>query len=93
LRSLKERRAFSGHGGGSIIGAEAMSLSVLKVVLWIFGIRGHIPQNDDFGDGRSGSSFAANCGPLTRVLAAFIVVVGLLSLVVWAAVWLAIKLL
>jgi hypothetical protein len=73
-------------------GAEAMSLFVLDAVLWIFGIRGHIPQDDGFPTGRSQSS-AANTGALMRVLAAVVTSVVFLSLVLWAAVWLAIKLL
>ncbi|HEY5131102.1 MAG TPA: hypothetical protein VIJ35_28075 [Bradyrhizobium sp.] len=74
------------------IGAEAMSLFVLDAVLWIFGIRGHIPRNDGFPSGRS-ESFAANTGALMRVLAAVAMSVVFLSLVLWAAVWLAIRLL
>jgi hypothetical protein len=74
-----------------------MSLFVLDLfldaVLWIFAIRGHIPQNDGFPAGRSGSPFASSTGTLTRVLAIAVVSIGLLSLVLWAAVWLAIKLL
>jgi hypothetical protein len=70
-----------------------MSLPVLKIVPWIFGIRGHIPQDDDFRGDRDESSLGAKFNPLARVLAAFAVVVVLLSLVLWAAVWLAIKLL
>ena len=70
-----------------------MSLRVLDAILWIFGIRGHIPRNDDFGPGRGESSFGANSGRLMRVLAAVVVAAALLSLALWAAVWLAIKLL
>lgn len=70
-----------------------MSLYVLNAVIWILGIRGHIPQSGDFGPVPGESSFGANRVPLTRVLAAFVVTVALLSLVLWAAVWLAIKLL
>lgn len=70
-----------------------MSLFMLDAVLWIFGIRGHIPQHDGFPDGRGGSSFAANVAPLMRVLAIAVVAVVFLSLVLWAAVWLAIKVL
>ena len=70
-----------------------MSLFVLDVVLWVIGIRGHIPQNDGFPAGRSGSPFAANTGTLMRVLAAAVVSVAFLLLALWAAVWLAIKLL
>jgi hypothetical protein len=70
-----------------------MSLFLLDAVLWIFGIRGHIPLNEDFPAGRNQSSFAANSGTLIRVLAVVVVSVGILSLVLWAAVWLAIRLL
>jgi hypothetical protein len=70
-----------------------MSLFVLDAVLWIFGIRGHIPQNDGFPAGRNGSPFIANTATLMRVLAAAVVSLGVLSLALWAAVWLAIKLL
>lgn len=70
-----------------------MSLYVLNAVIWILGIRGHIPQSGDFGPVRGESSLGANRGTLTRFLAAFVVTVALLSLALWAAVWLAIKLL
>jgi hypothetical protein len=75
------------------MGASAMGLFVLDAVLWIFGIRGHIPQSDGFPNGHDGSSVAANGGALLRGLAAVILSVGLLSLALWAAVWLTIKLL
>jgi hypothetical protein len=75
------------------IEVEAMSWYVLDAVFWIFGIRGHIPQNGDFPAGRSESSLAAATGRLMRILAAFVVSVATLSLVLWAAVWLAIRLL
>jgi hypothetical protein len=75
------------------IGADAMSLFLLDAVLWVFGIRGHIPQQDGFPVGRSGPSFAANTATLMRVLAAAVVSIGFLSLALWAAVWLAVKLL
>jgi hypothetical protein len=68
-----------------------MSLYVLNLVLFIFGIRGHIPQHDDSGAGPS--PLAGSTNRLMRVLAAAVVTVLLLSLVLWAAVWLAIKLL
>jgi hypothetical protein len=83
----------NGKGSGRQSGAEAMSLSMLKVVLWIFEIRGRIPQNDDFRGDRNESSLAADFSPLARILAAFALAVVSLSLVLWAAVWLAIKLL
>jgi hypothetical protein len=69
-----------------------MSLFFRNAVLWIFGIRGHIPQNNGFPAGRD-ESFAANIGTLTRVLAATVISVVFLMLVLWAAVWLAIRLL
>ena len=68
-----------------------MGLYVLDAVIWIFGIRGHIPQSGDFGPVPGQSSFGT--GPLMRALAAFVATVALLSLLLWAAVWLAIKLL
>jgi hypothetical protein len=70
-----------------------MSLYILDAVIWIFGIRGHIPQNGDFGAGSNKSSLADNANRLMRILAASVVAVAFLSLVLWAAVWLAIKLL
>jgi hypothetical protein len=70
-----------------------MSLFLLDAVLWLFGIRGHIPQLDGFPAGRSGSSFAARTATLMRVLAVAVVSIGFLSLALWAAVWLALKLL
>ncbi|MGB9117087.1 hypothetical protein [Bradyrhizobium sp.] len=68
-----------------------MSLFVLDAIFWIFGIRGHIPSNDDFHGGPNKSSVTADSGRLLRVLAVFVVIAVLLSLAVWAAVWLAIK--
>jgi hypothetical protein len=73
------------------MGAEAMSPYVLDAVFWVLGIRGHIPKNGDFHAGRGESSSAGH--RLLRVLAAFVLVVAVLSLALWAAVWLAIKLL
>jgi hypothetical protein len=75
------------------IGGEAMSLYVLDAILWILGIRGHIPQDDGWRGSRGGSPFAANTNALMRVLAAVVVSVVVLSLALWAAVWLAIRLL
>ena len=70
-----------------------MSLFLLDAVLWIFGIRGHLPQHDGLPASRSGSSFAAKTATLMRVLAVAVVSVAFLSLVLWAAVWLAIRVL
>jgi hypothetical protein len=66
-----------------------MSLYVLDLVLFILGIRGHIPQHDDSGAGPN--PLAGSTNRLMRVLAAAVVSVLLLSMVLWAAVWLAIK--
>jgi hypothetical protein len=70
-----------------------MSPYILDAVFRAFGTRGHIPQNDDFGDGRSESSLASGTNTLFRVMAAFVAIVAVLALALWAAVWLAIKLL
>lgn len=68
-----------------------MSLFVLDAIFRVFGIRGPIPGNDDFHGGPDRSSLAAVGSRLTRILAVFVVIVALVSLVLWAAVWLAIK--
>jgi hypothetical protein len=71
-----------------------MSLYVLDLVLWTLGIRGHIPHDgDDFRPGRNERSFAAGTSTLMRALAIVVVSVAVLSLALWAAVWLTIKLL
>jgi hypothetical protein len=69
----------------------AMSLFVLDAIFRVFGIRGTIPGDDDFHGGPDRSSLTANSGRLMRILAVFVVIVAVLSLVLWAAVWLAIK--
>jgi hypothetical protein len=69
-----------------------MGLSVLDLVLWIFGIRGHIPRDGAFGGGPHHSSLSGS-NSLMRVFAAAVFAVALLSLAIWAAVWLAIRLL
>jgi hypothetical protein len=66
-----------------------MSAIILKVVLWIFGIRGHIPQSGGYGI-RSESSPGGTA--LMRVLATSIVTIAVLSLALWAGISLAIKL-
>jgi hypothetical protein len=68
-----------------------MSLFVLGAIFRVFGIRGPIPGNDDFRGGPDRSSLAANGHSLTQILAILVVIATLLSLIVWAAVWLAIK--
>ena len=68
-----------------------MSLFVLDAIFRVFGIRGPVRGNDDFHGGPDRSSLAANGPSLTLILTAFVVIATLLSLVVWAAVWLAIR--
>ena len=69
-----------------------MSLYVLDLVLWMLGIRGHIPHDgDDFRPGRNERPFAAGTSTLMRALAIVVVSVALLSLALWAAVWLAVR--
>ena len=70
-----------------------MSLYVLDVLIWILGMRGHIPQSGEFAPIPDQSSIGASIGVLMRGLFAFIVATTCLSLVLWVAVWFAIKLL
>jgi hypothetical protein len=70
-----------------------VNLFVLDTVLRVFGIGGHIPQQDGLPVGRNGSSVAAITAALVRVLAAIAVSIGFLALALWAAVWLALELL
>jgi hypothetical protein len=70
-----------------------MSLHVLNAFIWIFGIRGHIPQSDAIAPVAGRSSLGASAGAVMRALAVFIAMVAFLSLVLSLAVWLAIKLL
>ena len=69
-----------------------MSHYVLDAFIWILGIRGHIPQSDEFGRVGARSSVGASAGALIRALAVFIGMVAFMSLVLWLGVWLAIKL-
>jgi hypothetical protein len=81
-----------GDDDGSNAESEpVMSLYLLDVVFWILEIRGPIPQDDDFCAGGGESSLAPNA--LMQVLAAAMVSIAVLALVLWAAVWLTIKLL
>jgi hypothetical protein len=68
-----------------------MSPYVLDVVLRIFGIRGHVPRDGDFPARPDRSPLAPNASRLMRVLAAAVVAITILALVLWAAVWFAIK--
>ena len=70
-----------------------MSLYVLDAVCWMIGIRGHVPPNGDFPAGPDEPSLGTNTNRLMRILAAAVLAIALLSLVLWAAVWLSPKLL
>jgi hypothetical protein len=74
-------------------GAEAMSLYVLDAVIRILEIRGHIPQQDNFHAASSGSSPGAASSVAVRIVAATLASLAFLALVLWAAVWCAIRLL
>jgi hypothetical protein len=66
-----------------------MSPYILEVVLWIFGIRGHIPQSGGYGiRSESSPSGAATM----RIVATSIVTIAVLSLALWTVISLAIKL-
>jgi hypothetical protein len=68
-----------------------MSLYVLDAILWIFGIRGHVPHDGDFPARPNKSPLVPNANRLMRILAAAVVAIAILSLVLWAAVWLTIR--
>jgi hypothetical protein len=68
-----------------------MSLYVLDAVFWIFGIRGHVPQDGDFPARPSKPPLAAHASRLMLVLAVFVATMVFLSLIFWAAVWLTLK--
>ncbi|MDO9563861.1 MAG: hypothetical protein Q7J60_19760 [Bradyrhizobium sp.] len=68
-----------------------MSLYMLDAFIWILGTRGHIPQSGDLAPLPDRSLFGV--GAVMRALAAFLVMVTILSLVLWLGVSLAIKLL
>ncbi|QOG19781.1 MULTISPECIES: hypothetical protein [Bradyrhizobium] len=68
-----------------------MASFALDLVLWLIGIRGHIPRFDDFRPVPAAPS--AGAGHLVRVLAVMAAVFAALSLAVWGTVWIAIHLL
>jgi len=70
-----------------------MNRYVLDAVFRLFGMRDHFPQNNDFDGGGGESWTASGTNPLMRALAAFIAVAAMMTLALWAAVWLAIRLL
>jgi hypothetical protein len=84
-------RILGDDGESNAEGEPVMSLYVLDVVFWIFGIRGHVPHHDGFRAGGGAPPFAAIS--LTQILAAAVLSVAVLALVLWATVWLAIRLL
>ena len=69
-----------------------MGLYVLDAMIWILGIRRLVAQHDDFHAASGGSSLAGG-GKLVRILIAGVVSLASLALVLWAAVWCAIRLL
>lgn len=68
-----------------------MASYALDLVLWLAGIRGHIPRFDDFRPVPAAPATGASY--LLRVLAIVATVFAALSLAVWGTVWLAISLL
>jgi len=68
-----------------------MTSFALDLVLWLAGIRGHIPRFDDFRPVPVAPATGAS--HLLRVLAIVAAVLVALSLAVWATVWIAIELL
>lgn len=68
-----------------------MTSFAFDLVLWLTGVRGHIPRFDDFRPVPAASS--AGAGHLVRVLAIMATVFATLSLAVWGTVWIAIQLL
>ncbi|MFT4119511.1 hypothetical protein [Bradyrhizobium sp.] len=68
-----------------------MAPFALDLVLWLIGVRGHIPRFDHFRPGPAGA--AAGAGHLMRVMAILAAVVAALSLAIWGTVWFAIELL
>ncbi len=68
-----------------------MASFVLDLVLWLTGVRGHIPRFDDFRPVPAAP--IAGAGYIVRVLAIMATVFAALSLAVWGTVWIAIQLL
>ncbi|MET4420952.1 hypothetical protein BjapCC829_38770 [Bradyrhizobium barranii] len=68
-----------------------MASLALDLVLWLTGVRGHIPRFDDFRPVPAAPSVRA--GYLVRVLAITAAIFAALSLAVWGTVWIAIQLL
>lgn len=67
-----------------------MGLFALDIILWLLGVRGHIPQFDDFRPAPAAPS--ASPGTIARTVVAIVAVVAALVLALWATVRLAIEL-
>ncbi|MCK1284815.1 hypothetical protein IVB41_12900 [Bradyrhizobium sp. 44] len=68
-----------------------MASFALDLVLWLTGVRGHIPRFDDFRP--VPSTPAVGASHLIRVMVISAAVLAALSLAVWGTVWIAIQLL
>jgi hypothetical protein len=67
-----------------------MASLALDLVLWLIGVRGHIPRFDDFRPVPAAPT--AGAGHVARVLAITAAVFAALSLALWGTVWIAIRL-
>jgi hypothetical protein len=71
-----------------------MSLDLLDAVGRIPGIRGHIPHDGNFGGGgRNQPSLVSGQNRMMWIVGGIVVAISLLSLILWATVWLVLKLL
>jgi len=68
-----------------------MASFALDLILWLASIRGHIPRFDDFRPAPIAPAAGAN--HLIQILTIVAAVLAVLSLAVWATVWIAIELL
>ena len=67
-----------------------MASLALDLVLWLTGVRGHIPRFDDFRP--APATPTAGVSYIARVLAITAGVFAVLSLALWGTVWIAIQL-
>ena len=67
-----------------------MASLALDLVLWLIGVRGHIPRFDDFRPVPTAPSTGGS--HTVRVLAITAAVFAALSLALWGTVWIAIQL-
>jgi hypothetical protein len=68
-----------------------MASFAFDLILWLTGIRGHLPRFDDFRPAPAAPSSAV--GYLARVFAVAAAAIAALSFAVWGTVWIAIHLL